>query len=419
MESLVRKLAEDALAASHQLATVTSESKDRFLIALADRLETERESLQRANQADLQAASAAGLSDPMVDRLRLTPGRFRAMVEGVRQVAALPDPVGRELARVVRPNGIVIRKVRVPIGTIGIIYESRPNVTVDCAALCLKSGNATLLRGGREAFSTNLALARTIGRSLQDAGLPPASVQVIPTTDREALRFLLKLDDLIHCLIPRGGEGLIRFVAENARMPVIKHYDGVCNVYVHADADPAMARAVVTNAKVSRPSVCNAAENLFLDRAGINLLPDIARDLIAAGVEIRADGEAAACLKQAGLPFNPATEDDFFTEYLGLILAVRAVDGLEEAIRSVNRYGSHHSDAIITRSPEVAARFQSAVDSATVYWNASTRFTDGFEFGLGAEIGISTDKLHARGPMGLEELTTYKYLIDGNGQIRP
>jgi len=318
-----------------------------------------------------------------------------------------------------RPNGLRIRKVRVPIGVIGIIFESRPNVTVDCAILCLKSGNASILRGGKECFHTNTALAALIGEALAAAGLPADAVQLVPTTDRAALTTLLKLDTLIHCIIPRGGESLIRFVAENSTIPVIKHYKGVCFVYADAAADLAMAEQIVLNAKVSRPSACNSAEQLLVHRAiAEKFLPAVARALAAKSVQLRCDAASAAILDRAGVASVPGAPADYTTEFLDYTIAIRVVDDLDTAIATINRDSSNHSDAIVTADAIAAQRFLAEIDSATVFWNASTRFNDGFEFGFGAEIGISTDRLHARGPMGLPELCTYKYLIEGTGQTR-
>jgi glutamate-5-semialdehyde dehydrogenase len=337
----------------------------------------------------------------------------------VREVAGLPDPVGQTLEEITRPNGLHIRKIRVPIGVIGIIFEARPNVTIDCAILCLKSGNASILRGGKECFHTNMALAALIQSALSSAGLPPDAVQLVPTTDRAALTALLKLDTLIHCVIPRGGESLIRFVAENSTIPVIKHYKGVCFVYVDAAADLAMAESITVNAKASRPSVCNAAEQLLVHRdVASQFLPSVARALAAQRVQLRCDAAATAILARENISTTPATPADYRTEFLDYVLAVRVVESLEAAIATINRDGSNHSDAIVTKDEAVARRFLAEVDSATVYWNASTRFTDGYEFGFGAEIGISTDRLHARGPMGLPELCSYKYVIEGTGQVR-
>jgi len=422
IEREIRALARRALAASRQLAPLPTAAKNAALIRIAELLEApaSQRQLMEANEQDLQTGAALGLSPALLDRLRLTPARIEAMAKGTREVAALPDPVGAVLEQRTHKQGFTIDKVRVPIGVIGIVYESRPNVTVDCAVLCLKSGNATILRGGREAIHSNRALAALIARALGETGLPGEAVQLVPTVDRYALTVLLKADDCIHCLIPRGGEGLIRFVAENARMPVIKHYKGVCNVYLDAAADRKKAVRVTVNAKCQRPGVCNAAENLVVHEAALQgVFTDVAKALKDEGVELRVDEPAAAALRAFGaIPFKPATDEDYHTEYLDTIIAVKTVPDLDAAIAFVNAYGSAHSDAILTEDPEAARRFLAEVDSATVYWNVSTRFTDGHEFGLGAEIGISTDRLHARGPMGLNELTTYKYLIRGHGEIR-
>ena len=344
--------------------------------------------------------------------------RLQHLAESVREVAALPDPVGDVLEESTRPNGLRIRKLRVPIGVIGIIYEARPNVTIDCAVLCLKSGNACILRGGKECFQTNTALVALIQQALA-GGLPADAVQLVPTTDRAALLTLLKLDTLIHCVIPRGGENLIRFVAENSTIPVIKHYKGVCFVYVDAAADLAMAARITVNAKASRPSACNAAEQLLVHRAvAAQFLPDVGRALVAQKVQLRCDAASAAVLAAASVPHTAAAAADYTTEFLDYVIAVRVVDSLDAAIATINRDSSNHSDAIVTADAAAARRFLAEVDSATVYWNASTRFTDGFEFGYGAEIGISTDRLHARGPMGLRELCTHKFVIEGTGQVR-
>jgi glutamate-5-semialdehyde dehydrogenase len=375
--------------------------------------------LLQANQRDLLSPEAGALSAAVRDRLTLTEDRLRQLAASVRAVVALPDPVGTVLDETTRPNGLQIRKVRVPIGVIGIIYESRPNVTIDCAILCLKSGNAAILRGGKESFHTNMALAALIQQALTAAGLPADAVQLVPTTDRAALTHLLKLDTLIHCIIPRGGESLIRYVAQNSTIPVIKHYKGVCFVYVDSAADLAMAEAITVNAKVSRPSACNAAEQLLVHRAvAETFLPAVARTLLAKNVQLRCDPASGAILARASLAATPAAPADYTTEFLDAIIAIRIVDSLSEAIATINRDSSNHSDAIVTADAHAARRFLAEVDSATVYWNASTRFTDGFEFGYGAEIGISTDRLHARGPMGLPELCSYKFLIEGTGQVR-
>lgn len=419
LAALVTDLARRARAASLVLATAPAEQKNTALQKLADLLPASTTALLEANAKDLANAQAAGLSKAMTDRLTLTSDRIKHLAESVRQVAALPDPVGQTLEDWTRPNGLRIRKVRVPIGVIGIIYEARPNVTVDCAILCLKSGNASILRGGKEIFNTNTVFAALIQQALAAAGLPAEAVQLVPTTDRAALNTLLKLDTLIHCIIPRGGESLIRFVAQNSTIPVIKHYTGVCFLYADKAADPALAESVLINAKTQRPGVCNTVEQLLVHAdAASSLLPRLGKALLERRVQLRADERAAAIFSAAGLASTPATPEDYTTEFLDLIIAVRVVDSLEDAIATINRDGSGHSDAIITTDETAAQRFLAGVDSATVYWNASTRFTDGFEFGFGAEIGISTDRLHARGPMGLAELCSYKYLLTGNGQIR-
>jgi glutamate-5-semialdehyde dehydrogenase len=420
LASLVTSLAQRARAASFVLATVPTATKDTALLRLADLLTASADALLAANQHDLAAAAENGLAAAQIDRLTLTPARLAHLAESVRQVAALPDPVGERLEETVRPNGLVLRKVRVPIGVIGIVYESRPNVTIDCAVLCLKSGNAAILRGGKESFHTNTALAALIAQALADTGLPVDAIQLIPTTDRAALTTLLKLDTLVHCIIPRGGEGLIRFVAQNSTIPVIKHYTGVCFVYVDRAADLAMAESILVNAKTSRPGVCNAAEQLLVHRdVAEAFLPAAARALISAkNVELRCDEPSAALLAKARIAHTAATAADFHTEFLDAILAVRVIDSLEAAIATINRDSSNHSDAIVTADAAAAQRFLAGVDSAVVLWNASTRFNDGFEFGLGAEIGVSTDRLHARGPMGLRELCSYKWLVTGTGQVR-
>ena len=422
LTSLVTSLAQRARAASLVLATVPAAAKNAALARLADLIDASHAALLAANASDLASPDAAALSAASRDRLTLTTARLNHLAVSVREVIALPDPVGDLLEETTRPNGLHLRKVRVPIGVIGIIYEARPNVTIDCAILCLKSGNASILRGGKECFHTNTALAALITAALTTAGLPADAVQLIPTTDRAALNALLKLDSLIHCIIPRGGESLIRFVAENSTIPVIKHFQGVCFVYVDAAADLAMAEAITVNAKASRPSACNAAEQLLVHASVAGkFLPAVARALIAKNVQLRCDPASLAILAASDLStlVAPATASDYTTEFLDTIIAVRVVDSLDTAIATINRDSSNHSDAIVTADEPAARRFLASVDSATVYWNASTRFTDGFEFGYGAEIGISTDRLHARGPMGLRELCTYKFLIEGTGQVRP
>ncbi len=419
LKKLVTDIAVRARAASLALAVSPAGTRNAALADLAARINRSRDALTAANRRDLASAAANGLTPAQVDRLTLTGERLDHLAESVRQVAALPDPLGEVLEETTRPNGLRLRKVRVPIGVIGVIFEARPNVTVDCAVLCLKSGNAAILRGGSEIFETNKALAALISEALGSAGLPRDCVQLIPTTDRAALDVLLRLDTHIHCIIPRGGEGLIRFVSENSTIPVIKHYAGVCFVYLDKAADPAMAESIVVNAKTQRPGVCNAAEQLLVhkDAAGA-LLPRVGSALAARGVALRCDRAAASLLAAAGVAAEPASAADFTAEFLDLVVAIRIVASLDEAIAIINRDGSAHSDAIVTADGAAAQRFLAGVDSAAVFWNASTRFNDGFEFGFGAEIGISTDRLHARGPMGLRELCSYKWQVTGTGQIR-
>lgn len=419
LATLVTSLAQRARAASLVLATAPRAQKDAALEKLADLIDASHLALMEANQRDLLTPEATALTDASRERLTLSEKKLHQLAQSVREVVALPDPVGETLENTTRPNGLHIRKVRVPIGVIAIIYEARPNVTVDCAILCLKSGNASILRGGKECFHTNMALAALIQEALKHANLPADAVQLVPTTDRAALNTLLKLDTLIHCVIPRGGENLIRMVAENSTIPVIKHYKGVCFVYVDQHADLAMAESIVVNAKASRPSVCNAAEQLLVHRAiADRALPQLARALVAKNVQLRCDAASAEILARENIPTTPATSADYTAEFLDYIIAVRVVDSVETAIDTINRDSSNHSDAIVTADEPTARKFLASVDSATVYWNASTRFTDGFEFGYGAEIGISTDRLHARGPMGLPELCSYKFLIEGTGQVR-
>jgi len=353
----------------------------------------------------------------MQDRLRLDSARIAAMADGIREVAALHDPTGEILREWTRPNGLRLQKKRTPIGVIGIIFESRPNVTADAAALCFKTGNATILRGGKEAIHSNRAIAAALQEGGAPAGLPDHSIQLIPFTDRESVRHLCEMDQWLDLIIPRGGASLIEAVVSLARMPVIKHYDGICHVYVDSAADPAMAEAIAVNSKVQKPSVCNAAETLLVHRAiAPSFVPRIAAALAEKGVEIRGDEAFRALAGDAAVV--PATEADWTTEYLDYILSAKVVDDLDAAIAHVNRHGSHHTDAIVTSDEAAAAKFQLEVDSACVFWNCSTRFSDGGEFGFGAEIGISTDKLHARGPMALEELCSYKYLVFGSGQLK-
>jgi len=410
-----------ALAASRALALLSARRKNAILQAMADQLLSDSPLIQQANATDMEAGRQAGLSAALLDRLQLTSARVEAMAQGLRAVAALPDPVGRTIRRWtrpsggVRPSGLQIVKCRVPIGVIGIIYESRPNVTADAAALCFKTSNAVILRGGKEAARSNGAIVQAMTTGGRRKGLPADAIQFIQTLDHEAIRELVQLEGLVDLVIPRGGEALIRAVMEQTKVPVIKHYKGVCHVFVDQSADPEMALAIIENAKCQRPGVCNAIEKVLIHEAvAAAFLPRMAERLQARGVELRGD-EAARRIVPA---IKAATEEDWTAEYLDLILAVRIVPSVKAAVEHINRYGSHHSDAIVAASATAQKIFTNEVDSACVYVNASTRFTDGGEFGMGAEIGISTDKLHARGPMGLEELTTYKYVIHGAGQVR-
>jgi glutamate-5-semialdehyde dehydrogenase len=408
--------------AARRLAHSSSAQRNAGVLAMADALMDAEEQILAANREDLEHARTSGLSGAAIDRLTLSEARIRAMAEGVREVAALPDPVGGLIRRWTRPNGLEISKVRVPIGVVGIIFESRPNVTSDAAVLCTKTANATILRGGSESIRSNVAIATALSMGLDRAGLPGDAIQLISVTDRDAVRYLCEMDKYLDVIVPRGGKSLIEAVVTHARMPVIKHYDGICILYVDAKADPQMAREIVVNAKCQRPGVCNAVETVLVNRSALHsFLSETARALAGKGVELRCDPEAlaaASAFPELGGKVVPASESDFQTEFLDLVLAVKVVGGFEEAVLHIEENGSHHSDGIITEDAELAERFLNEVDSATVYWNASTRFTDGGEFGFGAEIGISTDKLHARGPMALEELTTYKYQLRGSGQVR-
>ncbi len=409
------QMGQRAVRAARSLARLSARRKNSILEAMADELEARRAEIHAANARDMQAGRAAGLSEALLDRLELTEKRLDDMIHGIRNVVALKDPVGSRMSRWLRPNGLEILKVRVPIGVIAIIYESRPNVTADATALCLKTGNAVILRGGKEALHSNLAIAEALQAGGEKKGLPPDAVQIVSTTEHAAVRELCALEGKVDLIIPRGGEALIRAVTDWARVPVIKHYKGVCHVFVDEYADIQMALKICENAKCQRPGVCNAMETLLVhEKVAADFLPRIAEICAARGVELRGDPATRAIVPS----MKPADEQDWFAEYLDLILAVRIVPDVAAAVEHINFYGSHHSDAIVTSSEKNARTFTREVDSATVYVNASTRFTDGGEFGMGAEIGISTDKLHARGPMGLEELTTYKYIINGKGQIR-
>ena len=413
--SELRAQAASAREAALKMQAVSTEAKNRALLRAAALLKENADTILEANRRDLAAAREKGMAESFIERLTLNEKRMEGMAAGLREVAALPDPVGESLEKWRRPNGLQIEKRRVPIGVIAIIYESRPNVTVDAAALCLKSGNAVLLRGGSDAIESNRALCGVLESAAREAGLPEAIVSLVKDTSREAASELMRLNGLIDVLIPRGGKGLIRSVVENATVPVIQTGEGVCHVYVDRDADPAMGAKIAVSAKVSRPSVCNASETLLVDsKIAESFLPECLSELKARGVEIRGCEKTRAICPWV----NEAAEEDWDTEYNDLIYSVKVVDGAEEAIAHINRHGTRHSEAVITENPETARKFFSLVDAACVYWNASTRFTDGGEFGFGAEIGISNQKLHARGPMGLKELTTIKYEITGSGQIR-
>ncbi|MCS7063394.1 MAG: glutamate-5-semialdehyde dehydrogenase [Methylacidiphilales bacterium] len=433
MKSLANLIAEKAHNARHAARTLAAQYAadpdlyNRLLHAIAQAIEERREQIHQANQKDLAHAEAAGLAPAMLDRLRLKENIFQEMVQGVRQVAQLPNPLGEILSEWTLPNGLHIQKKRVPIGNIGIIYESRPNVTVDASILCLKTGNAVILRGGSEAFHSNQALVEAMRDGLARAHSSTAAeiVQFIPTTDRAAIIAMAQAEGSLDLLIPRGGKGLIRTVMENARVPVIKHYEGICILYVHAAADLEMAKQIILNAKTQKPAVCNAVETVLIDEAiAGQAIPLLFQALAERNVKIVTTPEVEKMwhesphAKSCSIQFESAMEETWRTEFLSLTLAVRVVSGLQAAIEHIETYGSHHSDGIITEDTQVAEQFLNEVDSATVYWNASTRFTDGGQFGFGAEIGISTDKIHARGPMALPELTSYKYLIRGKGQIR-
>ncbi len=401
-------------AAARELALLSTAKKDEALRLMADTLVAQTARIETENAKDVAAAKKAGLDDAMIDRLILNPKRIAEMADGVRQIASLPDPVGRIYDETVRPNGMKVAKIRIPIGVIGIIYESRPNVTADAAALCLKSGNVVILRGGSESFFSNRAIAAILSESLRQADITPDAVLFIDTPDREAVMQMLKADKYIDVIIPRGGYGLIKMVSENSRIPVVKHDAGVCHVYIDEEADLTMAQNIAINAKVQRPGVCNAAEALLIHKNWLHNAPALLDALTAKGVELHADERIRAVYPKA----KPATADDWGAEYLALIMAVKVVDSMDEAVNHIEQYGSHHTEAIVTPSAERGWEFIRRCDSSAVMVNASTRFNDGGQFGLGAEMGISTQKLHCRGPMGLEELTTYKYFVLGEGQVR-
>ncbi|WP_324733071.1 glutamate-5-semialdehyde dehydrogenase [Pseudomonas paeninsulae] len=408
------RLGRAARAASRVVASASTAQKNRALQATAEALDAARAELTAANELDLAAGRANGLEPALLDRLALTPARIDGMIEGLRQVASLADPVGAIRDLSYRPSGIQVGKMRVPLGVIGIIYESRPNVTIDAASLCLKSGNATILRGGSEAIHSNRAIAACIQRGLAAADLPAAAVQVVETTDRAAVGALISMPEFVDVIVPRGGKGLIERVSRDARVPVIKHLDGICHVYVDALAEMPKAQGIAFNAKTYRYGICGAMETLLVDQAvAAVFLPAMAQMFVEKGVELRGCERTCALIQAI-----PATEEDWSAEYLAPILSIRVVDGLDQAIEHINRYGSHHTDAIVTEHQGRARRFLAEVDSSSVMLNAPTCFADGFEYGLGAEIGISTDKLHARGPVGLEGLTCEKYVVIGDGQLR-
>jgi len=409
------KMAQDAKEASRQIANLSTSRKNKTLLAMANSLKSSKRSIILANKKDLRLAKRKGLSQAMVDRLTLTESRINSMVNSLRRVARLKDPIGEIIQRRRRPNGLKIKKIRTSIGVIGIIYESRPNVTCDCVALCLKTGNSVILKGGKEAINSNIAIFKALEKAVARNSLPKASINLITTTDRRAVSVLLGLSELVNLIIPRGGEGLIRQVARLSKIPVVKHYKGVCHTYVDEAADLNVAQKICYNAKVQRPGVCNAMETLLVhEDVAVRFLPGMIKEFKKAGVKVK----GCAITRKIVKSVKPVSLKDWSEEYLDLILSVKVVSNLNEAIEHINRFGSMHSDAIITDDKKSAEKFLKEIDSACVYVNASTRFTDGGEFGLGAEIGISTDKIHARGPMALEELTTYKYIIVGSGQIR-
>ena len=412
----MRQIGQRAREAARELAFASTSAKNRALTAAAAAMRASANALIAANARDLDEAKRDKLTDAMIDRLALDQKRIEAMAKGLEEVAALPDPVGALMAEWQRPNGLAIQRVRVPLGVIGIIYEARPNVTADAGALCLKSGNAAILRGGSDSFHSSTAIMECLTRGLSDAGLPPASLQYVPTRDRAAVGEMLAMPDLIDVIVPRGGKSLIERVQNESKIPVFAHLEGLCHVYVDRDADIEMARKITLNAKMRRTSVCGATETLLVDEAiAKRALPPILDDLIKAGCEVRGDASTRALESRA----KPATEQDWTTEYLDAIISVRVVQGVDQAIEHIARYGSQHTDSIVTENRATAEKFLNRVDSAIVLHNASTQFADGGEFGMGAEIGISTGRLHARGPVGVEQLTTFKYVVRGNGQVRP
>ena len=416
IEQDILKLGKQAKTAALQLALLSSDDKNHILLAMANGIRNFRDEILRANSLDIAAGEAKGLTNAMLDRLRLDSTRLEAIASGIEQVANLPDPTNEIIDEWDRPNGIHIKQLRVPIGVIGIIYESRPNVTSDAAVLCFKSGNATILRGGSEAIHSNKALAKALQKGGEQAGLPKSAIQLIENTDRASVKYMAQMDQYLDLIIPRGGKGLIETVVSLARMPVIKHYDGICHLYIDSAADLDMAVNIAIDSKTQKPSVCNALETLLVDESIAPLfLPLVEKALKAKGVEIRADKASQTYL---AADTATATTEDWKTEYLDLILSIKTVANIDEAIEHINTYSSKHSDCIITRDQAQVQRFMTEIDAACLFHNVSTRFSDGEEFGFGAEIGISTDKLHARGPMGLKELTSYQYRITGNGQTK-
>ena len=415
IETYMQTLGRQARAASRALAKASTAAKNAALLAMAGEIRARSAELLAANAADVAAARANGLDAAMLDRLTISAKGVETMAQGLEQVAALPDPIGEIADMKYRPSGIQVGKMRVPLGVVGIIYEARPNVTADAAALCLKAGNAAILRGGKEAIRCNQAIAACVRAGLATAGLPETAVQVVETTDRAAVGHLVAMPEFVDVIVPRGGKGLIERIAKEARVPVIKHLDGNCHVYVDASADPAKALKILENAKTQRLGTCNTAESLLVARpVAATLLPQLAAMLLSKGVEIRGCAETQALVPQA----RAATEEDYYTEYLAAIISCKVVADVDEAIAHINRYSSAHTEAIVTEDYTRAMRFLREVDSASVMVNASTRFADGFEYGLGAEIGISTDKFHARGPVGLEGLTSQKWIVFGNGEVR-
>jgi glutamate-5-semialdehyde dehydrogenase len=421
-EELVGKAAATK-AAARLLGTISADDKNRALRQIATVLRAREAEILAANERDCQSAVRAADEtggDPLLDRLSLTSARVQAMARDVESVAELSDPIGEEIERTVRPNGLIVARRRVPLGVVGVVYESRPNVTSDIAALCIKTGNGALLRGGSEALQSNLLIVDAIKQALKIVGLPADAVALVGSTDRGLVERMLKLREYIDVIIPRGGAGLIRFVVDNATVPVIETGAGVCHTYIDRTADPEMAARIAYNAKVRRPTICNALDTLLVHREiAPTWLPRMAEQWATAGVEMRVDQAAAAVLTRAGIVHRPAVEQDWGHEFLALVAAVKVVENLDEALAHIRQYGSGHSEAIVTRDDASARRFVDDVDAAAVYVNASTQFTDGAEFGLGAEVGISTQKMHARGPMGLRELTTYKWVVQGTGQTRP